>query len=215
MGGAEQNFVKKAFEENWIAPIGPNINGFENDICDFTSAKHCIALNSCTAAIHLALNILGTGPGDFVFVQSFTFCGSINPILYTGATPIHIDSEQVTWNMCPAALRKALEDFNQKGLIHRVKAIIPVHLYGMPARMDEISFLANEYGIPIMEDAAESIGSKIQGVNTGTFGVFGAYSFNGNKIITTSGGGALVGKNKEHMDLALKLSTQAREDAPF
>ena len=215
MGGAEQNFVNKAFEENWIAPIGPNINGFENDICDFTSAKHCVGLNSCTAAIHLALKILGVGTGDYVFVQSFTFCASVNPILYSGATPVFIDSEQVTWNMHPKALKEALEDFKEKGKIDQVKAIIPVHLYGMPAKMDQISFLASEYGVPIIEDAAESIGSKIRGVNTGTFGVFGTYSFNGNKIITTSGGGALVGNNKEHMDLALKLSTQAREDAPF
>ena len=138
MGGAEQNFVNKAFEENWIAPIGPNINGFENDICDFTSARHCVGLNSCTAAIHLALKILGVGTGDYVFVQSFTFCASVNPILYSGATPVFIDSEQVTWNMHPKALKEALEDFKEKGKIDQVKAIIPVHLYGMPAKMDQI-----------------------------------------------------------------------------
>jgi dTDP-4-amino-4,6-dideoxygalactose transaminase len=214
MGGAEQNFVNRAFEENWIAPIGPNLNGFEKDICEFTSAKHCVGLNSCTAAIHLALKILGVGAGDYVFVQSFTFCASVNPIIYTGATPVFIDSEQVTWNMRPKALREALEDFKQKGKIDQVKAIIPIHLYGMPAKMDQISFLASEYGIPIIEDAAESIGSKIRGINTGTFGVMGTYSFNGNKIITTSGGGALVSHSKEYIDLARKLSTQAREDAP-
>ena len=213
MGGVEQNFVNLAFEENWIAPIGPNLNGFEKDICEYTSAKHCVGLNSCTAAIHLALNILGVGAGDYVFVQSFTFCASVNPIIYAGATPVFIDSEEVTWNMRPKALREALEDFKEKGKIDQVKAIIPVHLYGMPAKMDQISFLASEYGIPIIEDAAESIGSKIRGINTGTFGVMGTYSFNGNKIITTSGGGALVSHSKEHIDLARKLSTQAREDA--
>ncbi len=214
MGGKEQTFVQEAFEGNWIAPIGPNLNEFEKDICKYTGANHCVGLTSGTAAIHLALKILGVDHGDYVLVQSFTFCGSANPIVYAGATPVYIDSENLTWNMCPKALSQALEDFDRKGLINKVKAIIPVHLYGMPAKMDQISFIANKYGIPIVEDAAESIGSSIRNQQTGTFGDLGVFSFNGNKIITTSGGGGLVSHSKEHIDLARKLSTQAREDAP-
>jgi len=215
MGGREQEFVKEAFKGNWIAPIGPNLNGFEKDLCIYTGSNHSVGLTSGTAAIHLALKILGIGQGDVVLVQSFTFCGSANPIIYSGATPVFIDSESLTWNMCPKALRESLEDYDEKGLIDKVKAIIPVHLYGMPAKMDEISFIASKYGIPIVEDAAESIGSSIRNQQTGTFGEMGVYSFNGNKIITTSGGGALVSHSKQHIDLARKLSTQAREDAPY
>ena len=214
MGDKEQEFVKEAFEGNWIAPIGPNLNEFERELSNYTGAKYSVGLTSGTAAIHLALKILGIGKGDLVLVQSFTFCGSANPVIYSGATPVFIDSESLTWNMCPKALRESLEDHDKKGLIDKVKAIIPVHLYGMPARMDQISLIASNYGIPIVEDAAESIGSTIRNQQTGTFGEMGVYSFNGNKIITTSGGGALVSHSKEHIDLARKLSTQAREDAP-
>ena len=214
MGGREQEFVQEAFDGNWIAPIGPNLNEFERDLCTYTGAKYSVGLTSGTAAIHLALKILGIGQGDVVLVQSFTFCGSANPVIYSGATPVFIDSERLTWNLCPKALRESLEDHDKKGLIDKVKAIIPVHLYGMPAKMDQISFIASNYGIPIVEDAAESIGSSIRNEQTGTFGEMGVYSFNGNKIITTSGGGALVSHSKEHIALARKLSTQAREDAP-
>ena len=214
MGGKEQEFVKEAFDGNWIAPIGPNLNEFERELSNYTGAKYSVGLTSGTAAIHLALKILGIGKGDLVLVQSFTFCGSANPVIYSGATPFFIDSERLTWNMCPEVLRESLEDLDKKGLIDKVKAIIPVHLYGMPAKMDQISFIASNYGIPIVEDAAESIGSTIRNQQTGTFGEMGVYSFNGNKIITTSGGGALVSHSKEHIDLARKLSTQAREDAP-
>ena len=214
MGDKEQEFVKEAFEGNWIAPIGPNLNEFERELSNYTGAKYSVGLTSGTAAIHLALKILGIGKGDLVLVQSFTFCGSANPVIYSGATPVFIDSESLTWNMCPKALQESLEDHDKKGLIDKVKAIIPVHLYGMPARMDQISLIASNYGIPIVEDAAESIGSTICNQQTGTFGEMGVYSFNGNKIITTSGGGALVSHSKEHIDLARKLSTQAREDAP-
>ena len=214
MGGIEHEFVQEAFDGNWIAPIGPNLNEFERELSNYTGAKYSVGLTSGTAAIHLALKILGIGKGDLVLVQSFTFCGSANPVIYSGATPVFIDSESVTWNMCPKALRESLEDLDKNGLIDKVKAIIPVHLYGMPAKMDQISFIASNYGIPIVEDAAESIGSSIRNQQTGTFGEMGVYSFNGNKIITTSGGGALVSHSKEHIDLARKLSTQAREDAP-
>ena len=214
MGGKEQEYVQQAFDGNWIAPIGPNLNEFERELSNYTGAKYSVGLTSGTAAIHLALKILGIGKGDLVLVQSFTFCASANPVIYSGATPVFIDSESLTWNMCPKALRETLEDLDKKGLIDKVKAIIPVHLYGMPAKMDQISFIASNYGIPIVEDAAESIGSTIRNQQTGTFGEMGAYSFNGNKIITTSGGGALVSHSKEHIDLARKLSTQAREDAP-
>ena len=214
MGGKEQEFVKEAFDGNWIAPMGPNLNEFEKEICKYTGSHNCVGLTSGTAAIHLALNIIGVSQGDFILIQSFTFCGSVNPVVYTGATPVFIDSENLTWNMCPKALRESLEDFDQKGLIDKVKAIIPVHLYGMPAQMDQILFLSNQYNIPIIEDAAESIGSAIRNKQTGTFGEFGVFSFNGNKIITTSGGGALVSENKGYIDLARKLGTQAREDTP-
>ena len=214
MGGKEQEFVKEAFDGNWIAPVGPNLNEFERELSNYTGAKYSVGLTSGTAAIHLALKILGIGKGDLVLVQSFTFCASANPVIYSGARPVFIDSESLTWNMCPKALCETLEDLDKKGLIDKVKAILPVHLYGMPAKMDQISFIASNYGIPIVEDAAESIGSTIRNQQTGTFGEMGVYSFNGNKIITTSGGGALVSHSKEHIDLARKLSTQAREDAP-
>jgi dTDP-4-amino-4,6-dideoxygalactose transaminase len=214
MGGTEQNFVQQAFEENWIAPLGPNVNGFESDIQNFTGVSYAAALSSGTGAIHLALDILGVGPKDIVLVQSFTFCASVNPIKYLGGEPVFIDSESETWNMCPKALQKALSFFKTNGSLDRVKAILPVHLYGMPAKMDEICAIAAEYGIPTVEDAAESIGSTLLGKHTGTFGDFGVYSFNGNKIITTSSGGALVSSSREKIELGRKLATQGRDDAP-
>ena len=214
MGGTEQDYVNAAFAENWIAPLGPNVNGFEADIQSFTGAPNVAALSSGTGAIHLALDILGVSNGDYVFVQSFTFCASVNPIEYLGATPVFIDSEKDSWNMCPEALEEALQHFEGLGELDRVKAILPVHLYGVPAKMDEIMSLANQYGIPVVEDAAESLGATLNGKHTGTFGEFGVYSFNGNKIITTSGGGALVSASSEKIQLARKLATQARDDAP-
>ncbi|QNR24739.1 DegT/DnrJ/EryC1/StrS family aminotransferase [Croceimicrobium hydrocarbonivorans] len=214
MGGKEQEFVNEAFETNWIAPLGPHVNGFEADLEKYNGVAHAAALSSGTAALHIALDILNVGPSDIVIVQSFTFCGSANPVIYRGAEPVFIDSEEETWNMCPIALNNALEDLSQKGLIAKVKAIIPVHLYGMPAKMDEIKAVASSYNIPILEDAAESLGSTYKGTFTGAIGDMGVYSFNGNKIITTSGGGALVSSNKEWIDKARFLATQARDDAP-
>ena len=214
MGGTEQDFVNDAFAENWIAPLGPNVNGFEEDIQRFSGAKHAAALSSGTAAIHLALDILGVQQSDYVLVQSFTFCASVNPIEYLGGKPVFIDSENETWNMCPRALQEALAHFEQKGELNKVKAILPVHLYGTPTDMSEIMHIANEYNIPVVEDAAESLGATINKKHTGTFGSFGVYSFNGNKIITTSGGGALISDNEEQIKLARKLATQARDDAP-
>jgi dTDP-4-amino-4,6-dideoxygalactose transaminase len=210
---SELNFVIDAFDSNWVAPLGPNVDGFETDISNYLKNEtqfHCTALSSGTAALHLSLIMLGVGHNDTVMVQSFTFCGSTNPISYLGAEIVFIDSEQDTWNMCPIALNNALEKYKNKS----VKAIIPVHLYGMPAKMDEIISIANYYGVPIIEDAAEAFGSKFKDRKCGTFGEMAALSFNGNKIITTSGGGALVSKNKKHIDKAKFLSTQARDEAP-
>ena len=214
MGGTEQSYVNEAFAENWIAPLGPNVNGFEQDIQKFSGTAHAAALSSGTGAIHIALDILGVGEGDFVLVQSFTFCASVNPIEYLGATPVFIDSEKDSWNMCPDALEEALNHFKNAGQLDKVKAILPVHLYGMPAKMDAIMALANTFAIPVVEDAAESLGATLGGKHTGTFGTFGVYSFNGNKIITTSGGGALVSSSDDNIKLARKLATQARDDAP-
>lgn len=215
MGGHEKKFIDKAFNENWIAPVGPNLDGFEQDIKNYSESDNCVVLTSGTAALHLALATLGVTKDDYVIVQSFTFCGSANPVKYLGAIPVYIDSESETWNMCPKFLRKALVDFKSKGILGRVKAILPVHLYGMPAKMDEIISIAEEFGVSVIEDAAESLGATVNGKQTGTFGVMGVYSFNGNKIITTSGGGALIGNEAKHINLAKKLSTQAREDAPY
>ena len=214
MGGTEQSYVNEAFAENWIAPLGPNVNGFEQDIQKFSGTAHAAALSSGTGAIHIALDILGVGEGDFVLVQSFTFCASVNPIEYLGATPVFIDSEKDSWNMCPDALEEALNHFKDAGQLDKVKAILPVHLYGMPAKMDAIMALADTFAIPVVEDAAESLGATLGGKHTGTFGTFGVYSFNGNKIITTSGGGALVSASDDNIKLARKLATQARDDAP-
>ena len=214
MGGGELKYINEAFAENWIAPLGPNVNALEADIQSFAAIKNAAALSSGTAAIHLALDISGVREGDYVLVQSFTFCASVNPIQYLGATPVFIDSEEDSWNMCPEALEEALQHFSSHGNLDKVKAIIPVHLYGVPAKMHEIIKLACKYGIPVIEDAAESLGATLDGKHTGTFGEFGVYSFNGNKIITTSSGGALISNDSEKIQLARKLATQARDDAP-
>jgi dTDP-4-amino-4,6-dideoxygalactose transaminase len=212
MGGTELNYIHEAFESNWVAPLGPNVNGFELDLANYTGAKHAAALTSGTAAIHLALVMLGVKAGDEVICQSFTFSASANPITYVGATPVFVDSENETWNMSPEFLRIAIEDGIKRN--KKAKAIIPVHLYGMPAKMPEIIAIANEYNIPVIEDTAEGLGSHINGKFLGTFGDIGVLSFNGNKIITTSGGGALISDKKEFADEARFLSTQARDNAP-
>lgn len=212
MGGKEEVYVKEAFDTNWIAPLGPHVDGFEKDLSRFTGVKHAAALNTGTGAIHLALIILGVKAGDEVICQSFTFSASANPIIYQGATPIFIDSEKDTWNMCPIHLRAAIVDRISKG--KKPKAIIPVHLYGMPAKMEEIISIANEFEIPLIEDAAEALGSSINGKSCGSFGQLGVLSFNGNKIITTSGGGALLSENEEYIKTARFLATQARDPAP-
>jgi dTDP-4-amino-4,6-dideoxygalactose transaminase len=213
LGTEELNFVHHAFETNWIAPYGPNINGFEEDLQSYNKIGHAAALSSGTAAIHLALRLLDVKPGDYVLCQSFTFCGSANPILYMGAKPVFIDSEPDTWNMSPAHLREAIEDLYSQGI--RPKACIPVHLYGTPAKIDEIVRLCDNFDIPIIEDAAESLGTTLHGQHTGTFGKLGIYSFNGNKIITTSGGGALVSEDEALIQKARFLATQARDPAPY
>lgn len=213
MGGNEQKYIQDAFAENWVAPLGPNVNGFEKDLENFLGQNVQVAvLSAGTAALHLALIECGVGYGDEVICQSMTFSASANPIVYQGATPVFVDSEMDTWNMCPLALREAIKDriANYK----KPKAIIVVHLYGMPAKMDELIAVAQEFEVPIIEDAAEALGSTYKGQACGTFGRFGVLSFNGNKIITTSGGGALVAHTKEDKDKAVFLSTQARDDAP-
>jgi dTDP-4-amino-4,6-dideoxygalactose transaminase len=212
MGTAEQKYVQEAFDTNWIAPLGPHVNGFEADLQKYTGVPHAAALISGTAAIHLALILLGVGPGDYVICQSMTFSASANPIAYQGATPVFIDSEPDTWNMSPAHLEKALADLTAQG--KRVKAIIPVHLYGMPAKMEEILAIAHRYGVTVIEDAAEALGSTIYGKPCGALGAFGVLSFNGNKIITTSGGGALLSEDGEMIAKARFLATQARDNAP-
>jgi len=212
MGGSEQKFVNDAFETNWIAPLGPHVNGFEDDIVAFTGSKHAAALSAGTAALHLALIMLDVKAGDEVICQSMTFSASANPIAYQGATPVFVDSERDTWNMDPEKLREAIKERFAKG--KKAKAIIPVHLYGMPAKMDEIMQIANEYDIPVIEDAAEALGSTLDGQAMGTFGQLGILSFNGNKIITTSGGGALISENEEFIKKARFLATQARDNAP-
>ncbi|GGE08344.1 DegT/DnrJ/EryC1/StrS family aminotransferase [Psychroflexus salis] len=213
MGGTEQDFVNQAFETNWVAPLGPNVNGFEEDLQKYIGEEKKVAcLVSGTAALHLGLIQLGVGYGDEVLCQSFTFSASANPILYQGATPVFIDSEASTWNICPIALEEAIKDRIQKG--KKPKAIIAVHLYGMPYLVDEVHEIANTYKIPILEDAAEALGSTYKGRNCGTFGTFAALSFNGNKIITTSGGGSLVCPDKKTKEKTVFLATQARDDAP-
>ena len=213
MGGGELAFVNEAFETNWIAPLGPNVNGFEKDLESYVGENYQVAaLSSGTAALHLALIILGVKAGDEVVCQSMTFSASANPIVYQGATPVFIDSEEDTWNMSPVFLEKAIE--KRMSLRKKPKAIIVVHLYGMPAKMDEISAIAKKYDIPLIEDAAEALGSTYKGTCAGTFGDISILSFNGNKIITTSGGGALLSQNEEWVSKARFLATQARDPAP-
>ena len=213
MGGTEQNYVNEAFDANWVAPLGPNVNGFEKDLELFLDDNvQVAALSSGTAAIHLGLILLGVGQGDEVICQSFTFSASANPICYLGATPVFVDSEPDTWNICPIALEEAIQDRMAKG--KKPKAIIGVHLYGMPFKVDEIKAVADRYQIPLLEDSAEALGSHYKGKKCGTFGVLSVLSFNGNKIITTSGGGALVSHSSAMKDKAVFLSTQARDNAP-
>ena len=213
MGGKEQDFINEAFDTNWVAPLGPNVTGFENDLENFLGEDVQIAaLSSGTAALYLALIQLGVNAGDEVICQSLTFSASANPIVYLGAIPIFVDSEPDTWNMCPIALEEAIMDRISKG--KHPKAIIPVHLYGMPAKIDEILSVANKYNIPVLEDSAEALGSQYKGRACGTFGKFAALSFNGNKIITTSGGGALVCQTKAEKEKTVFLATQARDNAP-
>jgi dTDP-4-amino-4,6-dideoxygalactose transaminase len=212
MGGEEINFVNEAFDTNWIAPLGPNVDGFERDLSSYTGSKHTAALSSGTAAIHLALILLNVSAGDEVICQSFTFSASANPILYQCAVPIFIDSESDTWNMDPVKLEEAIKDRIAKG--KKPKAIIYVHLYGMPAKIQEIKSIAEKYEIPLIEDAAEALGSRYFDKHVGTFGDIGILSFNGNKIITTSGGGAMISDNEEYIKKARFLATQARDNAP-
>ena len=213
MGGTERQFVKEAFDSNWIAPLGPNVQGFELDLEKYLGGgSHVASLSSGTAAIHLALILLGVERDDEVICQSLTFSASANPIVYLGATPIFIDSEPHTWNMCPNFLEDAIKDRIAKG--KKPKAIIAVHLYGMPYKNALISDIAKKYGIPVIEDSAEALGSSLNGIKCGTFGDISILSFNGNKIITTSGGGALVSRNTDHTTKAVFLATQARDDAP-
>jgi dTDP-4-amino-4,6-dideoxygalactose transaminase len=214
MGGQEQSFIQEAFDSNWVVPLGPNVDGFEKDLEGYLgSAKHIVALSSGTAAIHLGLIQLGVQPGDEVICQSFTFSASANPIKYLGANPVFTDSEADTWNMSPAFLDEAIQD-RIKVTGKKPKAIIPVHLYGMPAKMSEITEVASRYQIPVLEDAAEALGSKYKGKYCGTFGEFACLSFNGNKIITTSGGGALVCRTVEEASKTKFYATQARDNAP-
>lgn len=212
MSGYEKEFVEDAFNTNWIAPLGPNVDGFENDLKNYLNAKDVAVLTSGTSAIHLALILLNVGRDDEVLCQSFTFSASANPIVYQGANPIFIDSEEQTWNMDPNLLEDAIKNRLKAG--KKPKAIIYVHLYGMPAMVDEISEISGKYEIPVIEDAAEALGSKYKGKAVGTFGEMGILSFNGNKIITTSGGGALVSNNEFYTQRARFLSTQARDNAP-
>jgi dTDP-4-amino-4,6-dideoxygalactose transaminase len=212
IGSNELQYVNEAFATNWIAPLGPNVNAFEKGLQEQTQTKHAAALSSGTSAIHLALILLGVKSGDTVFCQSITFSASANPIAYQGAKSVFIDSEKDTWNMDPDLLKTALQEAKQNGNLP--KAIIPVHLYGMPAKMSEIISIANEYGVPVIEDAAEALGANINAKPCGSFGTFGVLSFNGNKIITTSGGGALLSEDAEMIEKARFLSTQARDAAP-
>lgn len=212
MGGNEQSYVNQAFETNWIAPLGPHVDGFENDLENYLNDNRFVAaLSSGTAALHLALILLDIKHGDEVLCQSKTFSASANPIIYQGATPIFIDSEEDTWNISPDLLETAIKERIKKG--KKPKAIIAVHLYGMPYKIDEIHSIANSYDIPVIEDSAEALGSSFKGRKCGTFGHIGILSFNGNKIITTSGGGALVTKSKEIKQKAVFLATQARDNA--
>ena len=215
MSGREQAFIQEAFDTNWVVPLGPNVNGFEADLEHFVGQnKRVVALSSGTAAVHLALIACGVGPGDEVLVQSFTFCASSHPITYLGATPVFVDSEPETWNMDPDLLEEAIRDRIAK-TGRKPKAIIPVALYGMPYRIDRIMEVADRYGIPVIEDAAEGFGSKFRGQVLGTFGKYGVLSFNGNKMITTSGGGALVTADEASWREVMMYATQYRESYPY
>ncbi|PRR91447.1 pyridoxal phosphate-dependent aminotransferase [Bacillus atrophaeus] len=211
MSGREQHYIAEAFQSNWIAPLGPLVNTFEEKVAGFAGVKAAAALSSGTAAIHLALRLLGVAKGDTVFCSSFTFVASANPILYEQAEPVFIDSERETWNMSPAALERALVEAKRAGKLP--KAVIVVNLYGQSAKMDEIISLCDAYGIPVIEDAAESLGTTYKGKQSGTFGRFGIYSFNGNKIITTSGGGMLISDDEAAIEKARFLASQARDPA--
>ena len=213
MGGDELRFIHEAFVTNWVAPVGPHITAFEEELAAYNGISHCAALSSGTAAIHLALIILGVEQGDEVICSTFTFSGTCNPIMYQKAVPVFVDSDAETWNMDPALLEEAIKDCIKKNG-KKPKAIITVHLYGMPARIDVIMDVARKYGIPVIEDAAEALGSSYRGKKLGTYGDIGIYSFNGNKIITTSGGGAMVSENEDWIRKAKFLSTQARDPAP-
>ncbi len=226
MSGNEMKYIQEAFETNWVVPLGPNVNAFENDLKDFVTENHnhhqiedvadkeVVALSSGTAALHLAMIYLGVQPGDEVICQSFTFAASCNPIVYQGATPVFVDSERDTWNMDPELLELTIKDRIEK-TGKRPKAIVPVYLYGMPAKIDEIMEVARRYEIPVIEDAAEGFGSLYKGRACGTFGDFGVMSFNGNKMITTSGGGALICPSEKVKQKIMFYATQARENAPY
>jgi pyridoxal phosphate-dependent aminotransferase EpsN len=213
MSGREEAYIKEAFESNWIAPLGPHVTAFEKEVAAYAGVKAALAVSSGTAAIHLALRWLGVGSGDMVFCSSLTFIGSVNPILYLGAIPVFIDAEPDSWNMSPVALEKAFEWAQETGV--RPKAVVVVDLYGQSADYDSLLEICNRYGVPVVEDAAEAMGSTYKGKACGTFGRFGVYSFNGNKIITTSGGGMLLSDDEEALDKALFWATQARDKAPW
>jgi len=213
MSGNEMKYINEAFESNWITPLGPNVDAFEKEIASYVGVKEAVAVSSGTAAIHLALILLNVTKGDTVFCSSLTFVGSVNPILYQGAEPVLIDSEPETWNMSPVALEKAFKEAIQHNKMP--KAVLIVNLFGQSAKMDELVSICNKYDVPIVEDAAESLGSLYKGKASGTFGDFGIYSFNGNKIITTSGGGMLVSNNVEAIAKARFLATQAKDPAPY
>jgi len=213
MSGWEQEYIKEAFDSNWIAPLGPQVTAFEQEMAAYTGAKSALALSSGTAAIHLALRLLGVGQGDIVFCSSLTFIGSVNPILYLGAIPVFIDAEPNSWNMSPVALKKAFEWAIEVGIIPR--AVIIVDLYGQSADYEPLLAICNRYGVPVVEDSAEAMGASYKGKACGTLGDFGVYSFNGNKIITTSGGGMLVSDNMQALEKALFWATQARDKAPW
>lgn len=215
MSGNEMKYIQEAFDTNWVVPLGPNVNGFEEDLKQFVGGdKEIVALSAGTAAVHLALLACGVGPGDEVLVQSFTFCASSHPVTYLGATPVFVDSEPDTWNMDPALLEQAIVDRIEK-TGKKPKAIVPVYLYGMPAKVDEIMAVADKYDIPVIEDAAEGLGSRFDGKVCGTFGRYGVLSFNGNKMITTSGGGALICPDQAAKQKVMFYATQARESYPY
>ena len=213
MGELEKVFVKEAFDTNWVAPLGPNVNNFEKEVAEYVGIKHASALVSGTSAIHLAIKLLGIKPGDIVFCSSLTFAASCNPIIYEGAEPVFIDSEYKSLNMSPVALKNAFEVYSKKGKLP--KAVIVVHLYGQSADMDKIMAICNEYNVPVIEDAAESLGATYKGKQTGTMGKYGIYSFNGNKIITTSGGGMLVSDDEEGIKKSRFWATQSRDNARY